>query len=163
PTSKFAYALLILFVINVTGFVMEACRLAVVKPAWAAWSPVGYVLGQGMLALGLGESALRGIHISVWLFHDAIAFVFIPLIPWSYSMHLVTTTVNAFFAKVGPRRERAKIENIEEAENLGVGKFEDFSWKRRLDFDACVECGRCQDACPAYLSGSALSPKRVIV
>src|SRR5215470_5127099 len=77
PTPKFAYALLILFVINVTGFVMEACRLAVVKPAWAAWSPVGYVLGQGMLAAGLGEPALRGIHISLWLFHAAIAFIFI--------------------------------------------------------------------------------------
>jgi ferredoxin len=31
------------------------------------------------------------------------------------------------------------------------------------DFDACLECGRCQDVCPAYLSGSALNPKRVIV
>ena len=163
PAPKFAYALLILFVINVTGFVMEACRLAVVKPAWAAWSPVGYLLGQGMLAIGLGETALRGIHISLWLFHAAIAFIFIALIPWSYFMHLVTTPINVFFAKLAPRGELAKIENIEEAENLGVGKFEDFSWKRRLDFDACVECGRCQDACPAYLSGSALSPKRVIV
>src|SRR5216117_273461 len=55
PTPKFAYALLILLVINATGFIMEACRLAVVKPAWAAWSPVGYVLGQAMLAVGLGE------------------------------------------------------------------------------------------------------------
>jgi len=163
PAPRFAYALLILFVINLTGFVMEACRLAVVKPAWAVWSPVGYVLGQGMLAVGLGEPALRGIHISLWLFHAAIAFVFIALIPWSYFMHLVTTPINVFFAKLGPRGELAKIENIEEGENLGVGKFEEFSWKRRLDFDACVECGRCQDACPAYLSGSALSPKRVIV
>jgi Fe-S oxidoreductase/nitrate reductase gamma subunit len=163
PAPRFADALLILFVINLTGFVMEACRLAVVKPAWAVWSPVGYVLGQGMLAVGLGEPALRGIHISLWLFHAAIAFVFIALIPWSYFMHLVTTPINVFFAKLGPRGELAKIENIEEGENLGVGKFEEFSWKRRLDFDACVECGRCQDACPAYLSGSALSPKRVIV
>ncbi len=46
---------------------------------------------------------------------------------------------------------------------LGISKLEEFSWKRRLDFDACVECGRCQAACPAYLSGTALSPKRIIV
>jgi Fe-S oxidoreductase len=142
---------------------MEACRLAVVKPAWAAWSPVGYVLGQAMLAVGLGEGALRGIHLSVWVFHAAIAFVFIALIPQSYFMHLVTTPLNIFFSKLRPRGELAKIENIEEAENLGVSKFEEFSWKRRLDFDACVECGRCQDACPAYISGSALNPKRIIV
>src|SRR6266542_4968615 len=163
PTPRFAYALLILFVINATGFVMEACRLAVVKPAWAAWSPVGYVLGQAMLGVGLGEGALRGIHLSVWVFHAAIAFVFIALIPQSYFMHLVTTPLNIFFSKLRPRGELAKIEHIEETEHLGVSKFEEFSWKRRLDFDACVECGRCQDACPAYISGSALNPKRIIV
>ena len=63
PDPKFAYALLILFVINVTGFVMEACRLAVVKPWWAPWSPVGYALGQVFLGVGLGEGALRGLYL----------------------------------------------------------------------------------------------------
>jgi Fe-S oxidoreductase len=163
PDRKFAYALLILFVINVTGFVMEACRLAAVKPWWAPWSPVGYALGQGFLAAGLGDGALRGIYLSVWLFHAAVVFVFIALVPRSYFMHFITTPLNIFFAKLGPRGAIAKIENIEEAESLGISKFEEFSWKRRLDFDACVECGRCQDACPAYLSGSALNPKAVIV
>jgi Fe-S oxidoreductase len=163
PDPKFAYALLILFVINVTGFVMEACRLAVVKPWWAPWSPAGYALGQGFLAAGLGDGALRGIYLSVWLFHAAVVFVFIALVPRSYFMHFITTPLNIFFAKLGPRGAIAKIENIEEAESLGISKFEEFSWKRRLDFDACVECGRCQDACPAYLSGSALNPKAVIV
>jgi Fe-S oxidoreductase len=163
PDPKFAYALLILFVINVTGFVMEACRLAAVKPWWAPWSPVGYALGQGFLAAGLGEGALRGLYLGTWLFHAAVVFVFIALIPRSYFMHFITTPLNIFFSKLGPRGAIAKIENIEEAESLGISKFEEFSWKRRLDFDACVECGRCQDACPAYLSGSALNPKAVIV
>src|SRR5207237_1353837 len=36
PTARFAGALALLLVINVTGFVMEACRLAAVRPAWAA-------------------------------------------------------------------------------------------------------------------------------
>src|SRR5262247_3626182 len=163
PAPKFAYALLILFVINVTGFVMEACRLAVVKPAWAAWSPVGYLLGQGMLGVGMGEGALRATHLSVWLFHAAISMFFIAIIPRSYFVHLVTTPLNVFFSKLTPRGEIRKIENIEEAESLGISKLEEFSWKRRLDFDACVECGRCQAACPAYMSGSALSPKQIIV
>jgi len=78
-------------------------------------------------------------------------------------MHLVTTPLNVFFAKLGPRGALRPIENIEEAESLGVSTFEEFSWKRRLDFDACVECGRCQAACPAYLAGTALSPKSIIV
>ncbi len=163
PTARFAKVLALLFVINLTGFVMEAARLAVVKPVWAPWSPVGWALGQGMLALGLSEGALRVTHLSVWLFHAVISLAFVAVVPYSYFMHLITTPLNIFFGKLGPRGEIRKIENIEEAESLGVSKLEEFSWKRRLDFDACVECGRCEAVCPAYLSGSALSPKQIIV
>ncbi len=163
PSARFAGALTLLFVINVTGFVMEACRLAVVEPWWAPWSPVGWALGRAFVGLGLGPGALRGLHVATWVFHAAIALVFIAIIPYSYFVHLITTPLNIFFAKLGPRGAIREIKNIEEAESLGVSKLEEFSWKRRLDFDACVECGRCQAACPAYMSGSALSPKQIIV
>src|SRR5262245_8044925 len=163
PTGRFAVVLALLFVINVTGFVMEAARLAVVQPAWAPWSPVGYSLGQTMLAAGMSDGALRSTHLAVWIVHAVLALGFIAVIPYSYFVHLLTTPLNIFFAKLTPRGEIPIIANIEEAEALGVSKLEEFSWKRRLDFDACVECGRCQAACPAYLSGTALSPKRVIV
>jgi Fe-S oxidoreductase len=163
PTARFAGVLTLLFVINVTGFVMEACRLAVVQPDWAPWSPVGWALGQGMLVLGMSEGTLRGIHFGVWLFHAVISLGFVAIVPSSYFVHLVTTPLNVFFSKLTPRGEIRKIENIEEAESLGVSRLEEFSWKRRLDFAACLECGRCQDVCPAYMAGTALSPKRVIV
>ncbi len=163
PTARFAVVLALLFVINVTGFIMEAARLAVVQPAWARWSPVGYALGQAMLAAGMSEGALRATHLAVWLFHAVLALGFIAVIPYSYFIHLLTTPLNIFFAKLTPRGEIPIIANLEEAEALGVSKLEEFSWKRRLDFDACVECGRCQAACPACLSGTALSPKQIIV
>jgi Fe-S oxidoreductase/nitrate reductase gamma subunit len=163
PTARFANVLAVLFVINLSGFVMEACRLAVVKPAWAPWSPVGYALGQAMVGVGMSEGALRGVHVGTWLFHAVIALGFIAAIPYSYFVHLFTTPLNIFFSKLAPRGAIRKIENIEEAESLGVSKLEEFSWKRRLDFDACVECGRCQAACPAYMAGTALSPKAIIV
>ena len=163
PEARFARVLLLLFVINLTGFVLEACRLAVVKPWWAKWSPVGWALGEAMLAVGMGEGALRGLHLATWIFHAVISLAFVALIPFSYMAHLVITPINIFFSKLTPRGEIRKIDNIEEAETLGISKLEEFSWKRRLDFDACLECGRCQAACPAYLSGSALSPKRVMV
>ncbi|HXG05609.1 MAG TPA: heterodisulfide reductase-related iron-sulfur binding cluster [Candidatus Binatia bacterium] len=163
PTAHFAGVLALLFVINVTGFIMEAARLAAVRPEWAPWSPVGWALAQAMLGAGLSEDALRATHLGVWLFHAAISLGFIALVPYSYFMHLITTPLNIFFAKLRPRGEIPAIADIEQAESLGVSRIEEFSWKRRLDFDACLECGRCQAVCPAYLAGSALSPKRVIV
>jgi Fe-S oxidoreductase/nitrate reductase gamma subunit len=163
PAPEFAWLLALLFVINLTGFVIEACRLAVVQPAWAAWSPVGWALGQLLLAAGLGEAALRALHLGTWLFHFAISFAFIALIPYSYLIHLITTPLNTFLVKLGPGGALRPIENLEEAESLGVSRLEEFSWKRRLDFDACTMCGRCQDVCPAYLAGTPLSPKRIIL
>jgi len=163
PTARFAGVLALLFVINLSGFVMEACRLAAVQPPWAPWSPVGWALGQAMLGAGVGEDALRATHLGVWLFHAALSLFFIAVIPYSYFVHLLTTPLNIFFSKLTPRGEIRKIDNLEEAETLGISKLEEFSWKRRLDFDACVECGRCQAACPAYLAGTALSPKQIIV
>jgi Fe-S oxidoreductase/nitrate reductase gamma subunit len=163
PTARFANVLALLFVINVSGFVMEACRLAVTQVWWAPWSPVGWALGRAMLAAGMSEGALRGTHLSVWLGHAALSLFFVAIIPYSYFVHMLTTPLNIFFSKLTPRGEIRKIDNIEEAESLGVSRLEEFSWKRRLDFAACVECGRCQAACPAYMAGTALSPKQIIV
>ncbi|MBI4012780.1 MAG: (Fe-S)-binding protein, partial [Candidatus Rokubacteria bacterium] len=163
PTPHFALVLALLLVINVTGFVIEACRLAVVKPWWGPWSPVGWALGQAFLAVGMTEPALRALHLGTWIFHFLISFAFIAVIPYSYFIHLVTTPLNIFFSKLRSQGELAPIANIEEAESLGVSKLEEFSWKRRLDFDACTMCGRCQAACPAYLAGTPLSPKQIIL
>jgi Fe-S oxidoreductase/nitrate reductase gamma subunit len=163
PTPHFAFVLALLFAINLTGFVIEACRLAVVKPWWGLWSPAGWALGQVFLAVGMTEPVLRGLHLGTWLVHFAISFAFIAVIPYSYFIHLITTPLNTFLVQLRPRGALQPIENLEEAESLGISKIEEFSWKRRLDFDACTLCGRCQDACPAHMAGTPLSPKQIIL
>ncbi len=163
PTPHFALVLALLFAINVTGFVLEACRLAVTQPWWGRWSPVGWALGRAFLAAGMTEPALRGLHLGTWIFHFVVSFLFIAIIPYSYFVHLVTTPLNIFFARLRPQGELLPILDIEEAESLGVSRMEEFSWKRRLDFDACTMCGRCQAACPAYLAGTPLNPKQIIL
>ena len=45
----------------------------------------------------------------------------------------------------------------------GVSAVEQFRWRQMLDFYTCTECGRCQDVCPAYASGSPLSPKLLMM
>lgn len=48
------------------------------------------------------------------------------------------------------------------AERLGVGKPSAFAWNQLLSFDACVQCGKCEAACPAYAAGQPLNPKKLI-
>src|SRR5438128_10729954 len=54
-------------------------------------------------------------------------------------------------------------QRIENEQTLGAAKIEDFGWKDLLDTVTCTECGRCQDACPAWLTDKPLSPKKLIL
>jgi len=45
---------------------------------------------------------------------------------------------------------------------LGVQRPADFRWNQLLAFDACVQCGKCEAACPAYAAEQPLNPKQLI-
>ncbi|WP_029663364.1 (Fe-S)-binding protein [Cellulomonas sp. KRMCY2] len=55
------------------------------------------------------------------------------------------------------------LDDLPEDARLGVGRIEDFTWKGLLDFSTCTECGRCQEQCPAWNTGKALSPKLMVM
>ena len=44
----------------------------------------------------------------------------------------------------------------------GIRTIRDFAWNRLLNFDACVECGKCEVACPAFAAEQPLNPKKLI-
>ena len=46
--------------------------------------------------------------------------------------------------------------------DFGVDKPADFRWNQLLGFDACVQCGKCEQACPAFAAGQPLNPKKLI-
>ena len=49
-----------------------------------------------------------------------------------------------------------------DAQNFGIAKPQDFLWTQLLSFDACVQCGKCEAACPAFAAGQPLNPKKLI-
>jgi Fe-S oxidoreductase/nitrate reductase gamma subunit len=158
-------ALLLIMVVLLTGFFVEGLRMAAselkINPGWSPWSPGGYVIAK--LFGGASEGTLLGWHIGLWWFHIVFAFglfVYVALFN-SRLFHILWDPINIFFRNLGPKGALTKID-FEKSELFGAGKIEDFTWKQLLDLDACTRCGRCQDACPAYFSGKALNPKKVI-
>lgn len=164
--KDFPITLWSLLFISVTGFFIEALRIAFSHPAWGMWSPVGYAM-SGLFAF-MPESVQRGLHLALWLAHSAVALVWIALISWNENAeHILVDPINIFFA---PRRSPPPTLvpiNIEEAVDkglpLGVSKMEEFTWQQRLGFDTCTMCGRCEQACPAFMQQTPLSPKNVIL
>ena len=49
-----------------------------------------------------------------------------------------------------------------ENKEYGINKPSDFKWNQLLGFDACVQCGKCEAACPAFAAGQPLNPKKLI-
>ncbi|WP_368041000.1 DUF3483 domain-containing protein [Acetobacter estunensis] len=45
---------------------------------------------------------------------------------------------------------------------LGAMVPSDFGWNILASFDACIECGRCEQHCPAFAAGQRLNPKALV-
>src|SRR4030095_8989034 len=55
------------------------------------------------------------------------------------------------------------LQEVEVSGRVGNGSIDHFKRQQLLSLDACMECGRCEDACPAWASGKPLSPKALIL
>ncbi len=78
----------LLFLVILSGFFVEGMRIIISKPSWADWSPVGLLFGVVIKGI-LGENALNGFHVTLWIFHFLLAFCFIAYIPFSKYEHML--------------------------------------------------------------------------
>lgn len=156
-----------LVIVNATGFVVEGLRLAIAPVEWGYASFVGQAIANVTLLGGDAFVArtVPALHYWLWLLHAAAALLFVAAIPFTNAVHIVTTATNAVLRSVEPIAPGAALRpiDIENAEFFGVGRLEEFTWKQRLGFDACIRCGRCETVCPAFMSGTPLNPKEIIV
>lgn len=156
-------------VVGLTGFFVEAARLAVTEtlqhPEWAIWSPISYVISFALLPLPVG--VVLGVHKAMWMIHLLAALGVLTWIGYSKMSHILFGPLNIFFFNPLAGRALRPIEDfegaIERGEPLGVARLTDFTWKQLLDSAACIKCGRCHAVCPATASGKPLSPKHLIL
>ena len=95
-----------------------------------------------------------------WWAHTLSFYLLLIVIPKSKHLHLVLSPFAIFFRSettsgVRPLRD--------DGEDLGMVHFKELAWKDVLDVNACVECGRCTQFCPANQIGGSLSPKEIIL
>jgi len=160
----FTWSIVALTLIVLGGLLTESLRLAVERPAWEWWSPVGALIATVWISTGVSDATLMQWHLGVWLFHLALVSVVLITLPVGTLLHVLTGPLNVFFSKIDtPKGRLAPIPGAAAGTPIYAGTLHGLSWKQLLDGNACTECGRCQDACPAYASGMPLSPKQVIL
>lgn len=160
----FAATLWLLLIILLSGLLIESFRLAAVRPPWQTWSFAGYAVSRIWTALGMGEEALRSAHLSLWVFHFSLVGLSYAVLLDLPLRHLITSPLNVFFSSF---RQPGALSTVnlddETVEAFGAGQITEFAPAQLMDGDACTECGRCQAACPAFMAGTPLNPKRVVL
>jgi heterodisulfide reductase subunit C/nitrate reductase gamma subunit len=149
--------------IGLTGYLLEGLRIAWQHPEGigAKCSPIG--LWVSTWFSGLGDDGARAAHLGVWWLHAVLVFGFIASIPYTRLLHLITGPLNLFFARPGLGQLRPiTLEEVEQTERMGVSDIRHFTQQQLLSLDACMECGRCEEVCPAFATGKPLSPKKVV-
>jgi len=130
----------------------------------AAWMPVSNLtacLFSGGCGSGCASCGVVPYLIFYWWLHAAVLLAFMIFLPISKHMHILTAIPNCFFAALETPNTQPR-EEFAVGNSYGVAKVNDFTWKDLLDSFSCTECGRCQEACPAQVTGKSLNPRQVI-
>jgi Fe-S oxidoreductase len=135
------------------------------------WHASAYAVGlypaAGFLSRAMSNAFSPDSHADrffLWA-HLIFVFTFLWYIPRSKHLHIATAAVNVWLARTASRGrlEPLRFDLPEDQLRFGVATIADLTRKEVVDAFSCTECGRCQDACPAYATGKILSPKLLVM
>jgi Fe-S oxidoreductase len=120
---------------------------------------------------GASPGLLEAAFAVLWWAHMVLVSAFLVYLPSSKHLHIALAFPNIYFRKLRPRGELPKMDlDLESAADpsapqptFGVRTLADLGWNDLLDGFTCTECGRCQQACPAWNTSKPLNPKTFIM
>jgi Fe-S oxidoreductase/nitrate reductase gamma subunit len=117
----------------------------------------------GPLRASVGPAGLELGFATLWWAHIVLVAAFLVYLPFSKHLHIATSFPNIWYRKLRPRGELPAMDLEREDATFGLKSLQDLGWKDLLDGFTCTECGRCQQACPAWNTGKPLNPKTFIM
>jgi len=137
-------------------FLSASFEIAIHGPDWS--QPAANIVATFWSTL-TPDALIVSEHVTWWLAIGLI-LLFLPYFPFSKHAHLFMGPLNIMASE--NRRSMAAIETIdfenEDLDQFGAGQIQHLPQTQLLDGYACIQCSRCQDACPAYETGKELSP-----
>ncbi len=156
--------LILLFAATLTGFMLEGAGIAAdpTRLPYRLFSPVG-----GTFALGFEATHLltAGTYALLWWLHTPLVLAVIAALPYGRWLHLFVAPLSIALQPERPMGVLPPISmaEVEETGRIGLGTLADMDRWQLLSLDACMECGRCTDVCPANAVGKSLNPKNVVL
>jgi len=149
----------VLLALTVGGYVLEAARIANQPQTWDHWSFVGHTLAGWIGPISTAQ------YLGVWWAHIITFFAFVVSLPHLRLRHIVTGSLSVAAAPPYPMGYLAPIAmaDVEATGEVGVSRVDQYSRWHLLSLDACMECGRCTEVCPANAAGKTLNPRSVVL
>lgn len=154
-----------LVILGMIGGVVLTELLAMVFEIAAFGDQPGAFVAAAMAApfAGVDHATLETAFWAFWWAHMLLVAAFLVYLPFSKHLHIATSFFNIYFRKLAPRGELPKMDLEDENATFGLRTLADLGWNDLLDGFTCTECGRCQQACPAWNTGKPLNPKHFIM
>jgi Fe-S oxidoreductase len=146
-----------------SGFLLEALRIAERNPAFEVWSPVGWTLAQGLRGVGVAGDVAANAHRVVWWLHGVVALSFVASIPFTKAVHVIASAANLVVRDERAGKKLPRPASGGRPGEVGYARITDLSWQHLLSLDACTKCGRCHASCPATAAGFPLSPRDLVL
>ena len=153
----------IIFFLALTGFLLEAFRVAVDRPPVEVWAPIGWLVGNAFRTIGLSGQAANDARLVEWWVHGVVALGFVASIPFTKAVHMLAGPAGVALRHEKPGQRLAPLPADTKPEEVGYATITALSPRHLVDLDACTKCGKCHEACPARASGYPLSPRDLIL
>ncbi len=153
-----SWALVLLWLLGVGGYVLAAARIKNNPTEYDHWSFVSNVVAYALPPIN--DQA----YVAIWWSHVVLFFVFWAMIPHMRLKHIVLAIMTAAGKPDQPMGELKPVtmEEVEQTERIGVAQAEHYSRWHLMSLDACMGCGRCTEVCPAWNVGKVLNPQQVV-
>ncbi len=162
PRGREAAIILILIAgLMVFSLLAESFNMAA-QGKYQSASFIGSIMAQSFTGMNLASATYIAYSHIFWWMHLLFFLGILCYVPVSKHLHVFTSLPNVFFSHTTPNG-KLFTPKLEDAEEFGVTRAEQYSWKQLLDGFSCTECGRCHEQCPATNTGKPLSPRKIIM
>jgi Fe-S oxidoreductase len=157
--------IVIIFILLHIGFrQISAAALLSLEGGSSIWEPTATLLNQTIFS-GLTENpqfAETLWHLGWWM-SIGLVVVFLPYFPSTKHAHLFMGPLNFMTSPERTYLGQMKTLNFEDEsiEQFGATHIYHLPQTQILDAFACIMCNRCQEVCPAYVTGKELSPAAI--
>jgi Fe-S oxidoreductase len=153
-----SYVILILIAAHMFAYIgLSATEIVMGHERAVAYMPFSNLFAATLV----GKSLVFAHNFYWWLHAFALLSFIVVLIPFTKHLHVFTAIANCFLRNEG-KPNTQQPENFTAGLSFGAGQVDRLTTKDLLDSYACTACGRCQNVCPANLTGKPLNPRQMV-